>query len=102
MLLHDSKDPLVAASNPVLKSGSWKVKDAVRSAESELAFQTIRGPPQFGRAGLGTTKSEGMPAKRTHQYRKLPLVYKIWRVQNLANLANFDKIRQIKYSPNLR
>ena len=24
------------------------------------------------------------------------------RVQNLANLANFDKIRQIKYSPNLR
>ena len=71
LLLRDSKDPLVAASNPVLKSGSWKVKDAVRSAESELAFQTIRGPPQFGRAGLGTTKSEGMPAKRTHQYRKL-------------------------------
>ena len=71
LLLRDSKDPLVAASNPVLKSGSWKVKYAVRSAESELAFQTIRGPPQFGRAGLGTTKSEGMPAKRTHQYRKL-------------------------------
>ena len=71
MLLRDSKDPLVATSNPVLKSGSWKVKDTVRSAESELAFQTIRGPPQFGRVGLGTTKSEGMPAKRTHQYRKL-------------------------------
>ena len=71
LLFRNSKDPLVAASNPVLKSGSWKVKDAVRSAESELAFQTIRGPPQFGRAGLGTTKSEGMPAKRTHQYRKL-------------------------------
>ena len=53
LLLRDSKDPLVAASNPVLQSGgSWKVKDAVRSAESELAFQTIRGPPQFGRAGL--------------------------------------------------
>ena len=71
LLLRDSKDPLGAASNPVLKSGSWKVKDAVRSAESELAFQTIKGPPQFGRAGLGTTKSEGMPAKRTHKYRKL-------------------------------
>ena len=71
LLLRNSKDLLVAAINPVLKSGSWKVKDAVRSAESELAFQTIRGPPQFGRAGLGTTKSEGMPAKRTHQYRKL-------------------------------
>ena len=29
-------------------------------------------------------------------------MYKIWRVQNLANLANFDKIRQIKSTPNLR
>ena len=49
----------------ILDLKQWKVKDAVRSAELELAFQTIRGPPQFGRAGLGTTKSEGMPEKRT-------------------------------------
>ena len=72
LLLRDSKDPLVSGSKPDLKSGSWKVKEAVRSAEAELLFKTIIGPPQFGRAGLGTSQITTIPeTKQCHDYRKL-------------------------------
>ena len=72
LLLRDSQDPLVSGSTPVLKSGSWKVEEAVRSAEAELHFKTIRGPPQFGRAGLGMSKRPTLPKmKNSHEYRKL-------------------------------
>ena len=47
------------------------MSDAVDASESELRFRKIRGPPQFGRAGLGVTSHKVIPpAKSSHQYRK--------------------------------
>ena len=72
MLLRDSQDPLVANAQTKLKSGSWKVDDAVCTSESELRFKKVRGPPQFGRAGIGTTSHQAIPEeKHSHDYRKL-------------------------------
>ena len=72
LLLRDSKDPLVSAVKPALYSGSWKASDAIDSAEAELRFKNIRGPPQFGRAGLGMSSHKTVPVeKHCHDYRKL-------------------------------
>ena len=72
LLLRDSKDPLVSANSTELKSGNWKVSKAVEAAESELHFQKIRGPLQFGKAGLGVTTHKTLPAKEfSHEYSKL-------------------------------
>ena len=72
LLLRDSRDPLVSSYKPDLKSGPWKAEYAVNSAEAELHLRTIRGPPQFGRAGLGLLKSSPIPNdKQSHEYRKL-------------------------------
>ena len=69
LLLRDSQDPLVSGSKPDLKSGSWKVKEAVRAVEAELHFKTIRGPPQLGRA---MSKCQTVPKrKHSHEYCKL-------------------------------
>ena len=72
MLLRDSQDPLVSGSLPELKSGSWKVEDAVNSAEAELHIKSIRGPVQIGKGGFGLTKLPAIPSdKHCHAYRKL-------------------------------
>ena len=65
LLLRYSQDPLVSANKVYLKSGSWKVNQAVYSSESELKFRAIRGPPQFGRAGLGVTTHKTILAKNS-------------------------------------
>ena len=71
LLLRDSQDPLVSNNKTDLKCGKWKVSDAVDTSESELRFRKIRGPPQFGRAGLGVTSHKVIPPeKSSHQYRK--------------------------------
>ena len=45
---------------------------AVRSADSEINFRKLRGPTQFGRAGIGTTPRKSIPNdKHSHEYRKL-------------------------------
>ena len=71
LLLRDSKDPLVSGNMPNLKSGSWNANRAVCSAESELNLRKLRGPTQFGRAGIGTTPRKSIPNdKHSHEYRK--------------------------------
>ena len=72
LLLRDSQDPLVSGNKIEIKSGQWKVGKAVESSESELRFRRIRGPPQFGKAGLGITTKKAMPTeKSSREYRKL-------------------------------
>ena len=72
LLLRDSKDPLVSGNKPNLKSGSWNANGAVRSAESELNFRKLRGPTQFGRAGIGITSHKPIRNdKHSQEYRKL-------------------------------
>ena len=71
LLLRDSLDPSVSNSDIELKSGAWKVDDAVRTAENELEFRNIVGYHQVGRAGFGASSSPQTPDKGTHEYRKL-------------------------------
>ena len=71
LLLRDSNDPVVSASNPVIKTGNWKVGSATSIAEAEMAFQQIQGPRQMGRNGLGIAKLPPIPEKNTHAYRKM-------------------------------
>ena len=48
------------------------MKEAVLCAEAELHFKTIRGPPQFGRAGLSISQIPTIPVtKQCDTYRKL-------------------------------
>ena len=93
LLLRDSKDNLVSSCKPKLKSGSWKVEDTVSSAEAELRFQEIRGAPQFGRAGLGLSKSSPTPKeKHSREYRKLVSTTS----REIDEEANFCKALQLK------
>ena len=55
--LRDSKDRSVSLSCPRLETGSsWKVREAVNTAECRLRFQEILGHTQTNKAGLGRTK----------------------------------------------
>ena len=71
LLLRDSKDPLVSKCNTPIVSGQWVANSVATTAEQEIKFYKIRGPPQFGKAGLGTTPSKPTPEKGSYQYRKL-------------------------------
>ena len=93
LLLRDSKDNLVSSCKPKLKSGSWKVEETVSSAEAELRFKEIRGAPQFGRAGLGLSKSSSTPKeKHSREYRKLVSTTS----REIEEEANFCKALQLK------
>ena len=54
-----------------LKSGKWKVSDAVREAESTLEFKKIIGYHQANRAGFRSKSTPEVPPKRSSAYRKL-------------------------------
>ena len=71
LLLRDSNDPSVANNPVTLKSGLWKVDDAVKSVESDLNFRQIIGQPQIGKAGFVYFPQKPIPSKGTYDYRKL-------------------------------
>ena len=69
--LRDSKDPVISSSVPVLETGKkWSVSESVQDAESILHFKKILGHTQTGKAGLGYTPIEQIPAKGSKEYRK--------------------------------
>ena len=60
------------------------------SAEADLRFKEIRGSTQFGRAGLGLSKSSPTPKeKHSHEYCKLVST-------TIEEEANFCKALQLK------
>ena len=67
----DSEDLSINNCTPKLKSGSWKVEEAVKTAESDIQHQLLCGKPQFGRTGLGFIKSKPLISNdASHEYRK--------------------------------
>ena len=54
LLLPKSSDPWVSGTGIDLKSGNWRVSDAVREGESTLEFKKIIGYHQSNRAGFGS------------------------------------------------
>ena len=64
-------DPLVNISVPHLKVGEWKVEDVVKQGEDKIEFEKVLGYHQHNHAGLGSIKQTEVPAKLTHDYRKL-------------------------------
>ena len=71
LLLQDSNDPIVASSNIPVSAGCWDAASATITAEQELQFQKVRGHVQFGKGGLGLSKSTTVPEKGTQKYRQL-------------------------------
>ena len=63
------------------------------SAEEELRFKEIRGATQFGRAGLGLSKSSPTPKeKNSREYRKLVSTTS----REIEEEENFCKALQLK------
>ena len=71
LLLRKLSGPCVSGTSIDLKSGKWKVSDAVREAESTLEFKKIIGYHQSNRAGFGSKSTPEVPPKRSYAYRKL-------------------------------
>ena len=72
LLLRDSKDPLVSSSVPRILTGqTWHVDEAVKFAESDLAFREKFGQTNLTGAGLGLKPRKPMPQRGTHDYRRL-------------------------------
>ena len=71
LLLRNSSDPCVCGPSIDLKSGNWKVSDAVREAESTLDFQKIIGYHQSNRAGFTSKSTPEVPSKSSYAYRTL-------------------------------
>ena len=71
LLLRESSDPCVSGTSIDVKSGKWRVSDAVKEAESTLEFKKIIGYHQSNRAGFGSKSTPEVPPKRFYAYRKL-------------------------------
>ena len=59
-----SSFPEISLTRPVVKTN-------VEAAEAFIDFQRVIGPPQRGKAGLGSNPSVTIPPKGTHAHRKL-------------------------------
>ena len=70
LLLRDSSDPLVSSAVPKLRSGKWKVEEAVTAAEAELNFKKVCGITQVNKAGFGINKAVKIAQKGTNSYRR--------------------------------
>ena len=74
LLLRESADKQISKSASQLKCGFWDVAEAVVDAESRLEFQKVIGYHQTSRAGFGSFKSQSIPCRNSHEYRRLDLV----------------------------
>ena len=72
LMLRDSRDKYVSASCPILETGtSWRVREAVNTAETTLFFKQILGHTQTNKAGLGRSKFGRFPPRGSKEHRKL-------------------------------
>ena len=54
LLLRNSQDPLVSSCVPKLRTGSWKVEDAVLSFENNIKISQVCGNGHHNKQGLDT------------------------------------------------
>ena len=55
LLLRNSQDPLVSSCVPKLRTGTWKVEDAVLSCENDIKISQVCGNGHHNKHGLGYT-----------------------------------------------
>ena len=69
LLLRNSQDTLVSGCVPKLRTGTWKVEDAVSSCENEIKINQVCGNSHYDRHGLGYTTAPKVPRhKSSKQY----------------------------------
>ena len=55
LLLRNSQDPLVSSCVSNLRTGTWKVEDAVLSCENDIKISQVRGNGHYNKHGLRST-----------------------------------------------
>ena len=61
LLLRNSRDPLVSSCVPKLRTGTWKVEDAVLSCENDIKISQVCGNGHHNKHGLGYTTTPKVP-----------------------------------------
>ena len=71
LLLRNSQDPLVSSCVPKLRTGTWKVEDAVLSCENDIKISQVWGNGHHNKHGLGyTTTPKVLKNQSSKHYRR--------------------------------
>ena len=68
LLLRDSQDPLVSSCVPQLRTGTWKVEDAVLSCENDIKISQVCGNGHHNKHGLGYTTTPKVPKNQSSKH----------------------------------
>ena len=68
LLLRNSKEPLVSNCVPKLRTGTWKVEDAVLSCENDIKISQVCGSGHHNRQGLGYTTTTKVPKNKSSKH----------------------------------
>ena len=64
-------DSNISSANVEITAGKWSPSEALKDAESRLAFEKVLGYHQNNRAGLRSITTQKIPPKNTQHYQKL-------------------------------
>ena len=68
LLLRNSQDPLVSSCVPKLRTGTWKVEDAVLSCENNIKISQVCGNGHHSKHGLGYTTTPKVPKNQSSKH----------------------------------
>ena len=68
LLLRNSQDPLVSSCVPKLRTGTWKVEDAVLSCENDIKISQVCGNGHHNKHGLGYTTTPRVPKNQSSKH----------------------------------
>ena len=68
LLLRNSQDPLVSSCVPKLRTGTWKVEDAVLSCENDIKIIQVCGNGHHNKHGLGYTTTPKVPKNQSSKH----------------------------------
>ena len=68
LLLRNSKAPLLSRGVPKLKTGTWKVEDAVLSCENDIKISQVCGNGHHNRHGLWYSTTPKVPKNKSSKH----------------------------------
>ena len=68
LLLRNSQDPLVSSCVPKLRTGTWKVEDAVLSCENDIKISQVCGKGHHNKHGFGYTTTPKVPKNQSSKH----------------------------------
>ena len=70
LLLRNSQDLLVSSCVPKLRTGTWKVEDAVLSCKNDIKISQVCGNDHHNKHGLGYTTTPKVPKNQSSKHHK--------------------------------